>query len=51
MDYNFLEKTILFRGVSDEEIKEMLVCLGGEVKHYTKGRRFIMREMWLRLWG
>lgn len=37
MDYNFLEKTILFRGVSDEEIKEMLVCLGGEVKHYTKG--------------
>lgn len=37
MDYNFLSRTVLFRGSSAEEIRVMLDCLGSEQKHYKKG--------------
>ena len=37
METHFLENTILFRGVSESEIKEMLTCLGGDVRSFEKG--------------
>lgn len=37
MDFNFLTKTFLFRGVSEIELKEMLKCLGSFTKTYEKG--------------
>lgn len=37
MDYNFLSKTILFRGNSPQEVEEMLHCLAAEEKAYAKG--------------
>lgn len=37
MDYNFLTKTFLFRGVSEIELKEMLNCLKSFTKTYEKG--------------
>lgn len=27
MDFDFLSKTVLFKGCTDEEIKHMLICL------------------------
>lgn len=37
MDYLFLSKTILFRGISPEEIQSMMGCLQGISKKYAKG--------------
>lgn len=37
MDYNFLSKTVLFRGASPEEIQSMLSCLSAETKQYQRG--------------
>lgn len=37
MDVIFLSQTMLFRGISAEEIQGMLGCLGAEQKSYTKG--------------
>lgn len=36
MDYTFLSETTLFCGMSPEEIKEMLDCLGAEQRHYQR---------------
>ena len=43
MDCNFLEKTILFRGISAEEIRTMLDCLEAKEQTYQKGS-VIFRE-------
>ena len=37
MDHQFLAKTILFRGISSEEIGSMLGCLGAVTKRFPKG--------------
>ncbi len=37
MDYNFLSKTMLFRGIAAEEIQAMMACLAAEQKSYDKG--------------
>ena len=37
MDKNFLAGTLLFRGISPEEIEQMLGCLGTETRRYPKG--------------
>ena len=37
MDFNFLSKTLLFRGITAEEIENMMGCLDGRCKHYGKG--------------
>lgn len=42
MDFEFLSKTLLFRGMSPQEIQGMLGCLGYEQKQFPKGA-FIYR--------
>jgi len=37
MDYNFLSKTILFKGASPEETEAMLTCLKATKRAYKKG--------------
>lgn len=37
MDYSFLEKTTLFRGISAKEIETMLTCFETERKSFKKG--------------
>ena len=37
MDYHFLSKTILFRGLTAEEINGMLSCLGAETRECPRG--------------
>ena len=37
MDHLFLSKTVLFRGISPEEIKSMMGCLQAYTKNYTRG--------------
>ena len=37
MDYKFLANTLLFRGVTPEEIERMIPCLEGYIKKYDKG--------------
>lgn len=37
MDYLFLSKTLLFRGIAPEEIQSMMGCLRGSTKKYAKG--------------
>ena len=37
MDFNFLTKTVLFRGISAEEIENMMCCLSGYCRDYGKG--------------
>ncbi|MBE6995843.1 MAG: Crp/Fnr family transcriptional regulator [Ruminococcaceae bacterium] len=37
MDYLFLSKTVLFHGITPEELKEMLLCLRAETKSYRRG--------------
>lgn len=37
MDYLFLSKTILFQGITPEELPEMLRCLNGETRKYQRG--------------
>ena len=37
MDYNFLAKTVLFRGASAQEVQTMLTCLKAETKRYPRG--------------
>ena len=37
MNYKFLANTLLFRGVTPEEIERMIGCLEGHVKKYNKG--------------
>ena len=32
MDFDFLSKTVLFKGCTDEEIKHMLICLKNKIK-------------------
>lgn len=36
MDYDFLEKTVLFQGCHTEAIRTMLSCLGAETKTFEK---------------
>lgn len=36
MNYSFLANTLLFKGVSAEELKSMLQCLDGTEKEYSK---------------
>ncbi len=37
MDYNFLSKTILFRGTTADEVRNMLGCLESFTQSYQKG--------------
>lgn len=37
MDYSFLSKTLLFRGISPQEIETMMGCLRGVTKKYSRG--------------
>lgn len=37
MDYLFLSRTILFRGISPEEIQTLMGCLRGITKNYARG--------------
>ena len=37
MNYKFLSNTLLFRGITPEEIESMMTCLDGHVKKYNKG--------------
>ncbi|MDO5416578.1 MAG: Crp/Fnr family transcriptional regulator [Lachnospiraceae bacterium] len=37
MDFSFLTKTTLFQGISENEIQEMLHCLGAETRMFPKG--------------
>lgn len=37
MDLLFLTRTSLFQGISEEETREMLTCLGAGSKNYAKG--------------
>lgn len=37
MDFNFLSKTVLFRGMSGEDIENMLDGLGAKQQHFSKG--------------
>lgn len=37
MDYLFLSKTLLFRGISPQEIETMMGCLRGVTKKYARG--------------
>lgn len=37
MDYSFLSKTLLFRGITAGEIEHMMGCLDGRCKKYMKG--------------
>lgn len=37
MDYLFLSKTVLFRGISPEEVKSMMSCLQAFTKSYPRG--------------
>lgn len=39
MDFLFLSKTILFRGMSPEETEKMLDCLGAESRQFAKDER------------
>lgn len=36
MDFSFLSGTNLFQGISQEEIKQLLPCLGGQEKNFQK---------------
>lgn len=38
MNYNLLVKYVLFRGMTEQEAKDVLVCLQAETKKYQKGR-------------
>lgn len=37
MNYNFLSKTVLFRGMSEKDIECMLDCLQAKQQHFSKG--------------
>ena len=37
MDYVFLSKTVLFRGMIPEDIESLLTCMNAQVKSYSKG--------------
>ncbi len=37
MKYNFLVKTALFKGMTEEELPEILKCLGGRIKTFMRG--------------
>lgn len=41
MDYEMLRGTVLFRGCSQEDIKEMLACLGARVRRFEKGETIL----------
>ena len=41
MDYHFLSKTVLFRGISAAEIQEMLSCLRADRKTYRRGETIL----------
>lgn len=38
MDYNFLEKTNLFQGLNENEIKNVLTCLRAHEEDFSKGQ-------------
>lgn len=37
MDYSFLTKTLLFQGMEETDVKDMLGCLNAREKKYSKG--------------
>ena len=37
MDYLFLSNTVLFRGISPEEVKSMMSCLQAYTRTYPRG--------------
>ena len=37
MDFNFLSKTVLFRGMTGTDIENMLDRLGAKQRHFSKG--------------
>lgn len=37
MNFNFLSKSVLFRGMAEEDIEKMLDCLGAKQQHFSKG--------------
>jgi len=37
LNFNFLSKTVLFRGMAEEDIEKMLDCLGAKQQHFSKG--------------
>ncbi len=37
MDYSFLTKTLLFQGMEETDVKDMLGCLNAREKNYSKG--------------
>ena len=37
MDHLFLSNTLLFRGISPEEVETMLPCLNAETRQYPRG--------------
>lgn len=37
MNFNFLSKTVLFRGMSEKDIECMLDCLAAKQQHFSKG--------------
>lgn len=41
MDYKMLSGTVLFRGCSQEDIREMLACLGARVRRFGKGETIL----------
>ena len=43
MEHSSLTKTPLFRGLTSEEIEQVLTCLQAEKKHFERGR-YILRE-------
>ena len=36
-DIPLLQQTILFSGIEAEELRHLLTCLGGSVRHYGRG--------------
>ena len=37
LNFNFLSKTVLFRGMSEKDIECMLDCLAAKQQHFSKG--------------
>lgn len=41
MDFNFLSKTVLFRGMNEKDIENMLEGLGVRQRHFSKGETIL----------
>ena len=37
MDYIFLSKTVLFKGMTTEDVESLLNCMKAQVKSYSRG--------------